>query len=109
MKFTISNTHYNLSDLARRISYKPIGHTEHGELNAVRPLSGDYPRFHAYILEGKGGIEFSLHLDQKRPSYEGSTAHSGDYNSDLIQEEARRIQEVLASAKPVKKNPFFPD
>ncbi len=107
MKFTISNAHYNLNNLARKINYKPIGYTERGELNAVRPLAGDYPRFHAYIFDGKEGIEFSIHLDQKRPSYEGSTAHSGDYDSELVQEEAKRIQEMLASAAPMKKNPFF--
>lgn len=109
MKFAIQNIHFNLPDLARRINYKPIGYTDKGELNSVRPIAGDYPRFHAYILEGKDSVEFSLHLDQKRPVYEGSTAHSGDYDSDIIQEEARRIKEILASAKPPRKNPFAPD
>jgi len=109
MKFSISNPHFNLPDLARRISYKPIGYTERKELNAVRSIAGDYPRFHAYITEEKGMVNFSLHLDQKRPVYEGSTAHNGDYDSEIVQEEAKRIKEILASAKPGKVNPFAPD
>ncbi len=106
MKFNIAGQHYNLNDLSRRINYKPLGYTDRGELNCVRSISGDYPRFHAYITEGKGTIEFSLHLDQKRPVYEGTTAHSGDYDSDVVKGEAQRIQEILASAKPMRKNPF---
>ena len=109
MKFDIPDPHFNLPDLARRINYKPLGYTEAGELSAVRPLAGDYPRFHTYIIPRQDTLEFRLHLDQKRPSYEGSTAHGGDYESDVVQGEAARIRAVLADAKPAKKNPFFPD
>ena len=96
MTFKINSGSYNLQDLVRRCGYRPLGYTEKGELNCVRPLRGqDYPRFHIYLKEEAGSVIFNLHLDQKKPSYEGSTAHSGDYDSDLIKEEAERIKDAV--------------
>ncbi len=96
MKFSVYSVTDNLNTVMRRIGYHPIAHSDRGELNCVRPLEGrDYPRFHAYVKEEKDKILFSLHLDQKRPSYEGATAHSGDYESETVKREAYRIQEVL--------------
>ncbi|MCR4328238.1 MAG: hypothetical protein NUV53_01840 [Patescibacteria group bacterium] len=96
MKFFVYDVSDNLQTVMRRIGYHPLGHSDRGELNCVRPLAGqDYPRFHAYVKEDIGKILFSLHLDQKRPSYGGETAHSGDYESDVVQKESYRIQEVL--------------
>ena len=63
----------------------------------IRPVSrnGFYPRWHLY-LENKDDIyTFKLHLDQKRVSYEGQTAHSGDYDDDLVKEEAKRIINLI--------------
>lgn len=79
----------------RRIGYKPIGMTDKGELNCVRPLGADYPRFHIYAVEAPDIITFNLHLDQKKPVYEGSTAHGGDYESETVQDEAQRIKDVI--------------
>ncbi len=95
MTFKVNNINYNLAELVRRLGYKPIGHTPQNELNCVRPLGADYPRFHIYLKEEPPLITFNLHLDQKRPSYEGATAHSGDYESDTVKDEARRIKEVI--------------
>ena len=49
------------------------------ELSFVRRLAGeDYPRFHIYARpEETHNLVINLHLDQKRPSYEGSSAHGG--------------------------------
>lgn len=91
-----NNTRDNINTLVRRLGYKPIGYTDKGELNCVRPIAGNYPRFHIYLKDEKNVIRFSLHLDQKRPSYEGATAHSGDYDGDIVKEEARRIQQVVS-------------
>ena len=65
-----------------------------GEFNFVRPLGQSaYPRFHLYLTsQADKTINCSLHLDQKKPSYQGSTAHSGDYDSELVIEEAKRIE-----------------
>ncbi len=101
-----NNTRENINTVVRRLGYKPLGYTDKGELNCVRPIAGDYPRFHIYLKEDQNTIRFSLHLDQKRPSYNGSTAHSGDYDSDIVKQEAQRIQAMLALA-PARKNPFF--
>lgn len=95
MFFSVVNQKENLISFVRRLGYKPLGYTPKNELNCVRSLSSDYPRFHAYIKEEEGKFIFSLHLDQKKPSYEGATAHSGDYDSEIIKEEAERIREMV--------------
>lgn len=95
MTFKIYNQKYNLYDLMRRAGYKPIGHTERRELNCVRPLGGDYPRFHLYAREASDVITFNLHLDQKKSVFKGVTAHGGDYESETVQEEAQRIKDSI--------------
>ena len=99
MTFRIYKHKRNMADIARRTGYKPREYTPQGELNCVRPIHGDYPRFHIYMKEdhsdGKEVLVFNLHLDQKKPSYEGATAHSGDYESDVVKEEAERIKNIL--------------
>lgn len=79
----------------RRIGYNPIDVSDRGELNCVRPIHGDYPRFHIYAREEKSEIVINLHLDQKKPSYAGSHAHAGDYDSETVKEEANRIKSLL--------------
>lgn len=95
MTFKLNNPKQNLIGLMRSIGYKPIGRTERGELNCVRLLGGDYPRFHLYVKEEKEIIVFNLHLDQKRPVYQGVTAHSGDYYSEVVKKEMERIKTRL--------------
>lgn len=51
----------------------------------------NYPRFHAYL----SGYEINLHLDQKQASYEGYSAHSGEYDGDVVEREAQRISGIL--------------
>lgn len=79
----------------RQIGYKPIGVTPQGELNSVRPLGADYPRFHLYVKENPKIITLNIHLDQKKAIYEGSTAHSGDYESETVQDEVQRIKDII--------------
>lgn len=92
MTFTVSVKTYNLLSFVRLIGYQPIENTAKGEMNCVRSLGGTYPRFHAYVKEGPTGFVFNLHLDQKKPSYEGSHAHSGEYEGESVAEERRRIE-----------------
>ncbi len=94
MKFRIPKSQYGTSALVRNVGYRSIGNTPQGELNCVRPIGADYPRFHLYITEQADGYIFALHLDQKRPSYKGSTAHSGEYEGSIIEDEARRINSI---------------
>ncbi len=95
MIFKKKNNKENLPTLLREVGYRPIGYTPQGELNAVRSISGDYPRFHIYAESNEETITFKLHLDQKKPSYGGETAHSGDYDGEIVKEEAARIKNIL--------------
>lgn len=64
------------------------------EYSFVRPRMG-FPRFHIYAkMDGKD-LALNLHLDQKKPIYRGTTAHSGDYDGPVINNEAARIKQAL--------------
>lgn len=100
MKFVIKNTsRENLATLMRRIGYHFIGTDKGGsQLSFVRSWSSfAYPRFHIYLKENKemGETFLSLHLDQKKPSYKGAPAHSADYEGEVLEKEAERIQTSL--------------
>ncbi len=84
------------------------------ELVFVRPPRG-FPRFHLHLKEKNKAFLFSLHLDQKKPVYgynrtgptkgwqklisretgQKFSAHAGEYQGKLIEEEARRIEKAL--------------
>lgn len=95
MTFRINNFGYNLPQFMRRLGYRPLRRTPAGELNCVRPLGGDYPRFHIYLKEDPKIIVLNIHLDQKKPSYEGTAAHGGDYDSETVRGEVDRIMNLL--------------
>lgn len=100
----------------RKIGYKPAyfqpgpasakGSSEAREISIVRQIGrNDYPRFHLYIKEKSfvaaasqdklNTFVFNLHLDQKKPSYKGNSAHSGEYDGEVVEEEAERIKNIL--------------
>lgn len=95
MTFRLNNHNYNLMSLMRDVGYTPLSYTPEGELNCVRPIQGDHPRFHIYLKEEKDVLVFNIHLDQKKPSYEGTAAHGGDYDSDTVKGEIERIKEII--------------
>lgn len=97
MKFEVNNIQKSAHDMMRTIGYKPAYFQNEGEISIVRQIGkNDYPRFHLYIKEGKSNIlVFQLHLDQKKPSYGGSHAHSGEYEGELVEREAERIKALL--------------
>ena len=95
MNFKIEKQKESITSLIRRLGYVLAHRTPQGELSCVRRLGADYPRFHAYLKEEGDGLVFSLHLDQKRPSYEGTAAHGGDYDSETVVEEKDRILGLL--------------
>ena len=81
----------------RQAGYKHLGQTEQ-EWSFVRPLAGAaYPRFHAYLKHDSVNkkIALNLHLDQKRASYAGTTAHSGEYDGQLLLDELARLTRLL--------------
>lgn len=96
MQFEIKNITKSINDLMRMIGYQPAYFQEKGEFSIIRKISGgEYPRFHLYIKEENGGFSFNLHLDQKKPSYEGSRGHSGEYEGEIIELEVERIKSLL--------------
>ncbi|MBI2609581.1 hypothetical protein HYW53_00190 [Candidatus Giovannonibacteria bacterium] len=95
MKLRFDNFNKNLLDFMRNCGYVPIDRTPEGELNCVKSLmGGDYPRFHCYVKEEGNTLFLNLHLDQKKPSYSGSSRHSGDYEGEVVTDEAVRIQGI---------------
>ena len=97
MEFVIK-TSRSINDIMRTIGYQPAYFQNEGEVSIVRQVGrNDYPRFHLYIKEiaRAGEFIFNLHLDQKKPSYEGSKGHSGDYDGSVVEGEAERIKSLL--------------
>ena len=80
----------------RRCGYGKITDRRMGKTSYAKRIHRDfYPRFHVYIqIEGETVI-FNLHLDQKRPIYEGVTAHSGEYDGEVVEREAARLTKFL--------------
>lgn len=93
----------NVYNLMRQMGYHPheTGEEKDRESSFVRSLSvGDYPRFHVYVSLRYGSgqapqeVIINLHLDQKKPIYKGVSAHSGEYDGELVEREAERIKQV---------------
>ena len=54
---------------------------------------------------GKNVI-INLHLDQKRPRYQGTKAHNAEYDGEAIEQEIVRLKSLLkpiVEDKPVQK------
>ena len=62
MNFLVTNNKYNILTLLRKISYHP---DRNNKSFSKRLGAGEFPRFHIYLKELKGDLQFSLHLDQK--------------------------------------------
>lgn len=86
-----------------KVAMNRLGYHEHTDRSSrtasyVRRLRNlPYPRFHVYIESQGDGIVISVHLDEKQPSYGTTPRHSGQYDSDIVQQEAARIQTYLTS------------
>ena len=94
--FTIKNLQKSVVEISRQIGYVIIDSGANGEYNMVRKLAGDnYPRFHVYLKQQGQNFIFGLHLDQKKPIYEGSHAHNGEYFGPVIENESDRIKHAL--------------
>ena len=86
MKFTIEKKNESLNNLMRKAGYFSI------DSSFIRPLErSGYPRFHIYIEDNI----INLHLDQKRPVYKGTTAHSGEYEGSVVENEVQRIKRIM--------------
>ena len=105
MKFTVKNFTGNLSDAMRSAGYHYEGADQKTkEFKFYRSVSNNlFPRFHIYgFLDKAKTLALSLHLDQKAPVYQGSAAHNGDYEGEVIEKEAARIKQSLALISEAK-------
>ena len=99
MNITIQNPSTHSRNLLRRTGYA-MQQNQKGEINFVRRIHGaDYPRFHLYVNKEDPGklIEMALHLDEKKPTYEGQSAHSGEYEGEIIEQERDRILNTISN------------
>lgn len=72
---------------------------------AIRLGRDHYPRLHMYVLEDPDNIIFNLHLDQKKPSYQGQTAHSAEYDAPQVKQEINRLKDIIIdSLNQVRSN-----
>lgn len=88
-------------NLIRRAGYAEHRDRHSPEVSYTHRAGPDfYPRFHVYIKTRNDGVVFSLHLDQKRPSYGGGThAHAGEYAGSTVEREGERIRQSVLNSQ----------
>ena len=85
----------NPVQLMRQAGYSFVKGIMGEEMSFERALAANgWPRWHAYVKEDAETVSINLHLDQKRPSYAGGAAHSGEYDGELLVEEIDRIKRL---------------
>ncbi|MFH0951606.1 MAG: hypothetical protein V1838_00245 [Patescibacteria group bacterium] len=89
----------NFRNVFRRLGYSPDANVKSGDESYSRRISGgQYPRYHVYINPQPDNTTiFSLHMDMKKPSYQGSHAHSAEYEGELVAQEIARIKNFMAT------------
>ncbi len=89
----------NARNILRRLGYGEQ-RTRAGQISYVKRAAGErFPRYHAYVEDQNGGIQVNLHVDQKEASYEGTSAHAGDYEGPLVEREMARVADFVAGLK----------
>lgn len=89
----------NARNLLRRLGYGEQ-RTRAGQISYVKRVAGErFPRYHAYVEDVNGGLQVNLHVDQKEASYEGTSAHAGEYEGPLVAREMSRIADLVAGLK----------
>lgn len=94
----------NPLEVLRKAGYSHFVDPKTNEESYVLRLTADfYPRFHLYLEKQDDFWSFNLHLDQKKASYQGSSAHAGEYDGPTIEKEIKRLRDwifSLTGAKP---------
>ena len=100
----------------RRAGYAAFNDPNTGQESYTKRLTKDYyPRFHAYAETDKDNSQFiNLHLDQKKPSYPGSSAHNAEYEGGRVEQEGKRLKGLIKNQidnhkqiRPADKKGFF--
>lgn len=100
MKLEVSKEKVNINTdrFLKSLAWAQIFDRKRQVVSYAKRLGPDfYPRLHLYVNENENSYTFNLHLDQKKASYRGQSAHSGEYNSDLVAKELAIIKEALAN------------
>lgn len=85
--------------LLRRAGYSLHNDPVTGKFSYTRKLRREfYPRFHLYVVETDKVVTFDLHLDQKKPSYGGTSAHAGEYDGQAVEAELARVKQAMHRA-----------
>jgi hypothetical protein len=83
-------------DPVRFIRRAGYGLTRSRETSFVKHFDRNpFPRFHLYLDDEGENWSFNLHLDQRAPVYKGVSAHSGEYEGEVVEREVERIKEFL--------------
>jgi len=92
---------HNPEYMLRRCGYGKMVGRNTGQTSYMRLINGRtlYPRFHAYLEDFEGGFQINLHLDQRQPSYSGTSAHGGEYEGEVVEKEGERIMAMVQSFK----------
>ena len=87
----------NPKTLLRRCGYKPWYDPKHGREGFIRRLTlAYYPRFHIfYEFDKNQRLILDLHLDARRPMHKKGIRTYEDKESEIVREEAERIQALL--------------
>lgn len=97
MKIAIQKLNVSPRNFLRQCGYLKISNPhKNNEISYARSLNPGrfYPRFHVYPETAGKSFSLSLHLDMKKPSYEGSAAHGGEYDGATVENESVRIKRV---------------
>jgi len=98
MKLIIEKNKLSLNpeQFLRQAGYAYIRDRRSGQESFVRRLTRDhYPRFHIYINSFEDKVVFDLHLDQKRPGYQGQKRHNAEYDTPVVGREVERLRELI--------------
>lgn len=97
MKLVFPNVKETALFLMRRMGYgfERKDRKTGEEVFSKRLGAYEYPKFHVYAHKEGDNLIVNLHLDQKRPSYEGVSAHSGEYGGEVVEQEAERIKIIM--------------
>ena len=86
----------------RRAGYG-LHRDRHSEQDSFTRRLGNnfYPRFHVYIAHMGENAVINLHLDQKRPRYQGANAHNAEYDGEVVEREIKRLKSLI---KPMEQD-----
>ena len=97
MKIAIQKLNILPRNFLKQCGYLEIQNPhKNNEISYARSLNPGrfYPRFHVYPETAEKSFSLSLHLDMKKPSYEGSAAHGGEYDGATVENESERIKKI---------------